>query len=282
MPQPPSLFSDALRPLVPPTDADEAAWRSAFAAIADLVLTRTSWKIAGRPHRVTEVEFYANAPAHRDPFAHDDPMQREFARWYHHRTGRSFRSGTYKGLDLAFGREDASAAMLIRSIEAIDAPYARFDGPCVCVDHLLALVGHSDVASFVATYDRAVDDVTGSPSALAMVAPRPVAIFCSARVGLSLKRGATAERVRYLAAPYRFLTDPARRTKGRLHIACALFREGRSAEEISAITGAKLAQVQRIVAQYERGRALDPEAFRRDLSADETAQLLGACERFAP
>jgi 3-methyladenine DNA glycosylase Mpg len=278
----PSLFSDALRALVAPADADEPAWRAAIAAIADLVLTQTTWKIAGQPHRVTEVEFYVNAPGHRDAFTHDDPMQREFARWYHHRTGLAFRSGTYKGLDLAFGREDASAAMLIRAIEALDEPRARFDGPCVCVDHLLALVGHSDVRSFVASYDRAVDELPGSPSALALVARRPVTIVRSARVGLSLKRGATAERVRFLAAPYRFLTDPTRSAKGRLHVACALFREGRSAEEISAITGTRLAQVRRYVAQYERGRTLDPESFRRDLSADETAQLLGACERFAP
>lgn len=272
-------FSDHLRALVPAKDADERAWSEAIERIAQLVLTRATWMIAGRAHRFTEVEFYVSTARHDDPFTHGDAMQREFARWYHHRSGSQFRGGTYKGIDLTFGRDDAFAGMLVRGIESIDAPSALLDGPCLCVDHLLSRTKHSSVASFVESYDRDVDERTGSPSYLMVSDERAIEVHRSARVGLTLKRGATAARTRFLAAPYRFLTEPARIKKGRVQLVCAMHARGERGETIAARTGSRAAVVQRYIEQFELGRTRDPAEFSGDLDSDALAQLLGACEK---
>lgn len=273
-------FSSALRALLPPPDANEAAYPPAFRRVADLVLNRTLWHIAGKAHRITEIEVYWNGANHRDTFAHGDPIQHNFGVWYFHRSGGEYRGGTYKGLDIAFGREDVVSGLLIRGLERPDG--ALIDGPCMCVDYLLPLTGHSTVRSLAESFDLAVDDPSGtSPLHLSLADPaRSDTVYESARIGLSLKRGVLAERVRFLARPYRFLTEPVRIKKGRLHTVIGLHRQGVEAPAIAALTKSTVAQVSRYIDQYEAGRDRAPEEFIKDLSSDETCQLLGACERF--
>jgi hypothetical protein len=271
-------FSEELSAIVPGDEADERAWSEAIERVAELALRRTTWMIAGKPHRFTEVELYVTNAAHDDPFTHGDPMQREFARWYHHRTGCEFRGGTYKGLDLTFGRERTFAGMLIRGVESLDDRARRWDGPCVCVDHLLSLTGHASVSSLVAAYDGDVDERPGAVSALRVGEPSDRPLFRSARVGLSLKRGATASRVKYIGAQYRFLTDPAQIKKGRPQLVCAMHAQGVSAAAIADAMKTQVQRVQRLVEQYELGRTRAPEQFVAALDTDELCQMLGACE----
>lgn len=273
------VFSEHLAALVPAKGADEQAWTKAIEQIADLVLRRTTWRIAGKPHRFTEVEFYVTTANHDDPFTHGDEMQREFARWYHHRTGGEYRGGTYKGLDLAFGRDDTYAGMLIRGVESTEPPAKLLDGPCVCVDHLLSLVKHGSVPSFVDSYDRAVDGKDSAPSYLEVGDESALPLYRSARVGLSLKRGASERRVRFIAAPYRFLTEPSRIKKGRVQLVCAMHARGESAATIASVTGTRQTQVQKYIDQFELGREKEPKDYRGDLGTDELCQLFGACAK---
>src|SRR5262245_44068007 len=115
------------------TDEPVAGW---FARIADELLNRTHWMVGGRPHRMTEVEFYYVGPGHRDPFAHADPVQQYAGRWYFHKTAGMYRGGSYKGVDLTFGNDEARAGILIRGLESPQGK--RIDGPSLLVDHLLA------------------------------------------------------------------------------------------------------------------------------------------------
>jgi hypothetical protein len=77
-----------------------AAW---FDRIAAELINRSNPVVNGAPHRLAEVEFYYHGAGHRDPFAHRDPLQLESGRWYFHRAGGAYRSGSFKGLDLTFG-----------------------------------------------------------------------------------------------------------------------------------------------------------------------------------
>lgn len=275
-------FSAALRELVPAPGADVSAYPPAFRRLAGLVLRGATVMIADDPHHVTEVEFYWNGPDHPDTFTHGDPMQRELGRWYFHRNAGEYRGGTYKGLDIALGREDAPAGILLRGLVRV-ADGAIVDGPCMCVDHILARTGQPSIQRLVADFDRSVDPQPGSPLyVLVDDEPRPGPLYASARVGLTLKRGVPAERARWLACLYRFLSEPARIKKGRLHLVLGMHREGLAAADIARLTGSSLAQVQRHVDSYAAGRGRDPAGFVRDLNADETCQLLGACERFMP
>jgi 3-methyladenine DNA glycosylase Mpg len=276
-------FTEALRALVPPMEADGSAYLPAFRAMAALLLQRTTWHIAGVPHRFTEVEFYFNGRKHGDIFTHGDPMQRDFGRWYHHRTAGEYRGGTYKGLDIAFGASDAPAGILVRGIERVDATPALIDGPCMCVDHLLGLHGAPTVQAFAEGFDRSVDppEAGTSPSYLTVSdAPRSCTVYASPRVGLTLKKGATSARVHFLAQPYRFLSEPSRIKKGRVNLVLGMHRDGLGAADIARATGSAASQVARYTAQYDAGKALDPKGFRSDLSTEALCQLFGACEKF--
>lgn len=254
--------------------------------MAALMLRRATWVIAGTPHRFTEVELYWNGRAHRDVFAHDDPERHEFGRWSHHRTGGEYRGGSFKGLDVAIGAPDVKAGILIRGIERLDKDRTLIDGPSLCVDHLLALTGSRDVRSLAGSFDRSVDAPAGSssPSFIRVEdhARDVVGMFESPRVGLSLKRGVTGARLRFIAAPYRFLSEPARIKKGRMHLAVSLHRQRASHADIAAITGSSPAQVSRWCDLYDRGRARHPDSFSRELRRDELCELFGACERLLP
>lgn len=274
-------FREALSALIPTPDRDESAYLPAFRSIADLVLNRVTLHIAGHPHRFTEVEFYFNGPRHGDTFTHGDEMQRELGRWYFHRTAGEYRGGTYKGLDIAFGRSDAPAGILIRGVEQLDGARALLDGPCMCVDHILSMTSQPSIASLVSTFDRSTDaPATGASPLFIAVDDAPRAaqrVYECPRVGLTLKRGASEARVRYLPAPYRFLTEPARIKKGRLNLVVGLHAQGVSAAEIAKLTGSASSQVSRYVEQYESGKGVDPQTFRRDLSSEETCQAFAAC-----
>jgi len=77
--------SEAIRSLRPPEDASEGDYLPAFRAIADLLLNRATLFVAGRPHKLTEIELYWNGLGHRDPFTHGDPLQKRLGIWYFHR-----------------------------------------------------------------------------------------------------------------------------------------------------------------------------------------------------
>lgn len=273
-------FSAALQALVPADGLPEADHLAAFQRLAGLLLHGVTALIAGQPHRFTELEVYWNGADHPDTFTHGDPMQREHGRWYFHRNGGEYRGGTYKGLDIAVGREGLPAGLLIRGLERL-ADGALIDGPCNCADHILALTGQPTISALVAGFSRDVDEAPGSPLCV-RVDPQPRAgpIYSGARVGLTLKRGVLGERARFLARPYRFLSEPARIKKGRLHLILGMHRQGLAPADIARLSGSSLAQVRRHVAQYQAGTLRDPADFIRDLSADETCQLLGACDRF--
>ena len=68
--------------------------------------------------RVAEVEVYFNDDeVHKDTFTHGQDMQRESGKWYFHKQGNSYKSGTYRGLDLAFGKgKKAAGGILMRSL----------------------------------------------------------------------------------------------------------------------------------------------------------------------
>lgn len=249
----------------------------AFRRLAAQILGGATWHIGGQPHRFTEIELYWNGPGHRDTFTHGDEMQREFGRWYFHRSGASYRGGSFKGVDIAVGGGDTVAGILIRGAERI-ADGLIIDGPSMCVDHILACSGHPAIAALVASFDRAIDAAPGSPLYVTLAEPRALEIAESPRFGLTLKRGELGERVAFLARPYRFLCEPARIKKGRAHTVIGMHRQGLAAEDIARSTGSSLVQVRKVIAEYQAGAAQEPREFVRDLNTDETCRLLGACD----
>lgn len=275
-------FSETLLALLPPPSAVEAEYPPAFGRMAELLLNGATLRVAGVPHRFTEIEFYVNGLGHKDTFTHGDPMQKKGGFWYFHRTGGQYRSGTYKGLDIAIGNEQLFGGILIRGVEQLEPLPRLLDGPCVCVDHMLALNGAPSIEQLVARFDVRIDAPASGESPLFLEAaaePRKQPIFSCPRVGLTLKRSASEERQKFLARSYRFLSEPRAIKKGKPNLVAALHREGKSLAQIVTLSGAPKASVARYIAAFEAGKSKPAEQLRDDLSSEQLCELFGACDR---
>jgi len=171
----------------------------------------------------------------------------------------------------------------VRGARALDGSGALLDGSCLVVDHILRLTGSTSIASLVGTFDISIDhplDGASSPLyiALGSAAGERSRVFESGRVGLTLKKGPTEDRQRFLAKPYRFLTAPREVKKGKHYIVLSLYRQGVDEEEIAALTGVSRANVAKYASAYNAGKKQSPEAFAGELSSDELCALLGACD----
>lgn len=256
------------------------AW---FTRIAERLLNGCRL-IAGRePHRLVEIEFYYWSDAHPDPFAHRDPIQFHIGRWYFHRTHGTYRGGSFKGLDLTFGEGQTSGGILIRGMVAADG--MLIDGPSLCVDRLLGAAG----AETVAALDRAVQPrlawEEGNPLRLeATDREEELPLIRSPRVGLLLKKpGSPMEPTRFVMRPYRYLTEPRRTRKGKIHVVLALHARGESADDIHRLTNSPRRAVERYIADFEAGRkeADFTPFFGKNLGPVELCKLYGVwCAHF--
>lgn len=232
---------------------DLGAVHAAFAAIADRLLNRCRLLVLGQPHRLAEVEFYYHAAEHPDTFAHRDPLQETRGRWYFHKTRGTYRGGSFKGVDLTFGAPAAHGGILIRSLEKPDGDLV--DGPSLLVDHLLA----TTKCAAVAVLDGRIAGRSAwdekNPLHLEEASPGdPKPVLATARVGLTLKKaGTAAEPRRFVVRRYRFVSEPRRLSKGKLHIVLALHQDGKSVEEIVALSGCPRKTVERYVADFRQG-----------------------------
>lgn len=261
----------------PPPDALAGPALDAWAAArARRLLTEVALVCGGRRHRLREVELYLQCPAHPDPFVHGAEHQQRAGGWYFHRAGRSYRGGTFKGLDFSTGGPGVGCGWLLRSVEVEGGPLV--DGSCTVVDHLLAVAGLDAIAPL----DRASPDALDPASALhlAPIAPEPDAppMLCTPRVGLTLKRAAQHPTMpRYIGLRRRYLTLPGRIAKGRIQTIAARLAAGDDVDAIHRLTGSPRRAIERAAAAYAEGRGADPAAFGgRALSAAALYRLYGA------
>ena len=252
---------------------EERTHASVFAELASLLLERTTLYVAERPYRFTELELYYRSDAHDDPFTHGDPLQKQLGYWYFHRSGGTYRSGTYKGLDITFGDGAAFGGVLIRGLERLDDA-ALLDGPCVVVDHLLEVAGVRSIDELVQRFDGTIENAGRSPLYIELTGGAQRAVYATPRIGLSLKKENTERRHRFIARPYRFLSEPARIKKGKPHLITSLAH--RPAAEIASLTGTRLSVVEKYLRAFDAGRSRSIAEFCGDLSTSELCALFGA------
>lgn len=266
-----SLFQ---RPTLFEGEESAANW---FGHIGERLLNESHLLVGNQPHRLTEVEVYYYGQAHKDPFAHRDPIQLHCGRWYFHRSHGAYRSGSFKGLDLSFGDGDNYGGVLIRGLEKPDG--ALIDGPSLCVDYLLEATGSDSVSQLDRAIGTRVAWEKGNILFLDQTeetAPSP--IWRSGRVGLSLKRSrGNKEMQRYLLKPYRYLIEPQRIAKGKLFLVLALHAQGRCADEVRTITGCGRTTVERYLAEFRTGQEQPDFApfLGKDLTPADLCRLHG-------
>jgi len=257
--------------------------------ISDAFLNQTVLALRGEKGtvymRVSEIEFYLNDFAsHEDTFTHADEMQRETGKWYFHRyASKTYKAGTYKGLDLAIGKgKQAVGGILIRSLmptmKAVSGSLSTLsskkdfvEGPCNCVNRILREVkpasfkGEFDIKDLVKLPDFSLDsfDKTSRVSlvdcAEAGFSLEQKDLASCPRVGLTLKRYDEKKEKLYWMANYRFLIFPKFHAKMKDFINLSYIQKGKTVSQVCQLTDSKSLKVEELKAGYERGVELGKE-----------------------
>ncbi len=230
-----------------------ASW---FDEIASQLLNEITFSIAGKNHRLSEIEFYYKNDLHRDPFTHCDRLQLTTEKWYFHRFGKAYRGGSFKGLDITFGDNNSFGGILIRSIETPEGEI--IDGPCLCVNYILEKTGFASVAELDLFLDRRNIWENNCPIFLKRQELKNLPILNCARVGLSLKKAKNENNIadnmtQYLTLPYRYLNRPRKIRKGKIYLVLALYLQGKTSVEINEMTGTPKKSIENYVQEFEKG-----------------------------
>jgi len=254
----------------------------AFRKISETLMNSYTLEIASRSHRIAEVEYYFCGDKHMDIFTHQDVLQESSGNWYFHRTGKGYKGGSFKGLDITFGQK-GFGGILIRAIVAIDTD-EYIEGPCNCVNHILTLnrskKGIPEISEFV-EFERFDLSVTqrGRLFLKQNNTLEQLAVVASPRVGLTLKK-TDGERTYFLMKNYRFMSHPLLVRKGRVNLVLGLYADGKNAKEIQDTTGCGAATIKKYLALFDeaKGSTKVEEYAGKALSIDDLCMLCGMLE----
>lgn len=169
--------------------------------IAKSILNKHVIVVKDKEFRICEIEFYIKTKNHNDEYTHCDNNQKLYGKWYFHKyRGTSYKSGTYKGLDLTLGNGKIYFGILIRAIyNEDDAEFIC--GPCNSVNRILKEYNKDDVKEFMEDKHEPLSARRIETFHIKRKHKlKKLEIFKGSRIGLSDKY----PDFRYL--PYRFLT----------------------------------------------------------------------------
>ena len=173
----------------------------------------------------------------------------EMLQWYFHKFGKSYKSGTYKGLDISFGRKEENlyGGILLRTIQDISS-LKFYEGSCNLVKELFKLSESEEVKDFIRINEQFskenihkimdisnLESIKSDSNANALTLVELTGekkgiwssrdIYCSPRVGLTLKKDAP-EKEFFLMKNYRFCTNPEVIKKSKSQIYVGLIGQG--------------------------------------------------------
>lgn len=264
-----------------------------FKILSTLLLNYCFLSVCGVKFRLLEVEFYYHSKEHPDPYPHKDVQQAQTGYWYfhrcptksgslsHHRTGNSYRNGTFKGLDISLGskKKKSYGGVLIRSLFDLKTKEVVC-GPSLCVDAILSASSCSDISTFVKTYLEEDDSIENENFLLYSrihAKQRKAEIYSSMRIGLNLNKPQLSleDSAQYLTAAYRYFVTDLKLSKGRTHACLELIRQGQTSAEISRIFGST--NLANLFANFKAGKKQKLKEFAdRKLTDKDLAFLLGS------
>lgn len=183
-----------------------------FDQVADHLINNLVLVVDHKYYRFLELEFYLYNSEHPDLFCHNNEMQLTLGKWYFHRSTKSanssYRSGTYKGLDLTFGSNNFKGqkqygGILIRSLKSLDTGEV-IEGPCRCVNHILKDLNIQDIETLASNIDLKITTIDslyiGSYLNL-----KQLFYVKGPRVGLSFNRKDFKDASKYIFKDYRYV-----------------------------------------------------------------------------
>jgi len=266
----------------PDTIKSKEDYAALFDGIAKTLMNNYTMVINGKPYRFADIEFYFKGGEHKDHFTHCDELQQTCGKWYFHKTGKGYKGGSYKGLDITFGKEGKGfGGILIRSIESLDGKNF-VDGPSTVVDTILNAADASSVPDF-ADKDPGFDLSVTNKSKL-YVAPAKDLSFIEpvkcARWGLTLNKHDNNQED-YILKEYRFITLPSKVKKGKVFTILALHKQGKTVEEIVTLTKTGKQFVAGYISSFNNEKSKQAKDFFGTglKSVDDKCQLYGALSK---
>jgi len=264
-----------------------------FDEIANALLNRSIFFIGGLPHRVLELEFYCNGHQHIDLFAHGHERQKKRAEWYFHMTGKGYKGGSYKGLDVTFGDDEFYGGILLRTIQPLYGDFAPIEGPSLLVDHVLRTTNSSGIEELVSGFDLTAElkspEKTDHPLFFVhfdldkeIPAIKSGTVYKGARVGLSMKTFQDGKET-YVGKFYRYMIDPEKIKKGRHYFVVSLHQQGYTPQQIVDVSKSTPAMVKKLIGLFNKGG--ESKNFKqfcnKNIKNDEVCEMLGACSAFS-
>ena len=270
-----------------------------FSEISDAYLNRTLMRIRSKTgavkyYRVCEIEFYLDHAEHHDTFTHGDSMQKQNCKWYFHKMNGAYKAGTYKGLDLSFGKPDINAigGILLRSLREALVTEADgklkvtgsgefIEGPCNCVNRILKDTCSGENVKDLVGLDEFSLDAFNTKSNFHLVDENVVMesreIIKMPRVGLSLKK-MDEQKPKYWLADYRHLTYPDLNKKMKEFIVLSMLDKGATAAHIATKTGTKVSRIDLLKSEFEKGKAKEStmvKEAKEGMKGEDWAQAYG-------
>jgi hypothetical protein len=179
----------------------------------DYLLNNVQLSANGYKYQLIEIEFYYKSDNHYDTFVHCDKMQlNTCCQWYFHKQfGKSYKEGTYRGLDFTFGKEgEEYGGILLRSIKNIKTCEIT-EGSCKVVNEIFKACDNCTSVEEFVSKDNFDLNVNNSNSIL-HIENRPEGqgkeqIICCPRVGLTLNKY-DHYKPSFIMKEYRFYTHP--------------------------------------------------------------------------
>jgi hypothetical protein len=163
-----------------------------------------------KSYRIAEIEFYLKHNDHNDEFVHGDPDQQVPYKFYFHKqNGKSYKGGTFKGLDITFKyKKNAYCGILLRSI--YDIKKDKFiEGSCNCVTQILKDFNKDKVIDLVNILadEGELPNINCKLLKLTKSNIKKLYVASGPRVGLTLKKDSVLKR-QFIMKNYRFCTFP--------------------------------------------------------------------------
>lgn len=248
-----------------------------FKLFATSLLSNFTIKVNNDLISIEEIEFYYNSKDHKDHYTHKNKDQLTNSMWYFHQYHNgTYKSGTYKGLDMTFGNnKDSYGGILIRSINNTTTN-EFITGPCNVVNYILKKLNCESIEILVEKMKDKNIFNNKNPFYVEKNNQqnnieqnnKEVKIFMGPRVGLSLKYP------EYLIKEYRYLKQPNLIPKYRTTIISSLHNKGLTKDEIEQTTKLSKTSIKKAIEEFEEGCNLS-ETNLKNLKADKINKIFG-------
>lgn len=242
-----------------------------FKKFATYLLNQFEMKIGNDVITLEELEIYYKSEDHQDNYTHQCKDQLTNKMWYFHQYHNgTYKSGTYKGLDITFGNKEKSiyGGVLIRSINN-STTNEFITGPCNTVNYMLKKMECKEVEDLVAKMSSL--NICNNKNPFYLVEnseSKQDKIFTGPRVGLSWKYPT------FLTKEYRYLKQPSKIPKHRASIVGSLYNTGLKQPEITTQTKISKASVEKAIEEFNDGCKLTEKEV-KELKHDKICKIFG-------